>query len=252
MPTRYGKYFKDAGFDVVSLANNHVGDFGEEGRASTRRVLDGLGIKHAGSNSGKFSTTYLVVRDIKIAFVGFTTNSISLNVNDLPESRLAVKAAGAKADVVIVSLHAGAEGEKYQRVPKTTEMYYGEERGNLPLFARTVIDAGADLVIGHGPHVLRGMEFYNDRLIAYSLGNFATYGWFRLMGPSRLTGILEVELAKDGKFVSGKLHSGKIIDWGVPSLDKTGAAIRSIRYLSNLDFGNAAPLISTDGTIAIR
>lgn len=250
MPTRYGVHFKDAGFDVVSAANNHAGDFGEAGRASTRRVLDGLGIKHAGSDKNLHSTAYLEVNGYTVAFIGFGTNSISLNVNDLASARSAVQAADRKADIVVVSFHGGAEGSNHQNVPRRTEIFFGERRGNLPLFSRTVIDAGADLVLGHGPHVLRGMEIYKDRLIAYSLGNFATYGWFKLIGPTRLTAILEVTLDGSGKFAGGKIHSGKQIDWGVPALDPSGEAVRKIRSLSIKDFGQNAPLISDDGTIA--
>lgn len=250
MPTRYGVYFKEAGFDVLSAANNHAGDFGEAGRASTRRVLDGLGVKHAGSNSTLYSTAYLKVNGSTVAFIGFATNSISLNVNNLAAARLAVQEADRKADIVIVSFHGGAEGSAHQRVPRRTEVFFGEQRGNLPLFSRTVIDSGADLVIGHGPHVLRGMEFYKDRLIAYSLGNFATYGWFKLIGPTRLTAILEVTLDSTGKFAKGKIHSGKQIDWGIPSLDDSGEAIRTIRSLSIKDFGANAPLIAADGSLS--
>ncbi|MDH3530256.1 MAG: CapA family protein [Acidobacteriota bacterium] len=252
MPTRYGRYFKEAGFDVLSAANNHAGDFGEAGRSTTRRVLDGLGIKHAGSDSGDHSTAYLKVKGKTVAFIGFATNSISLNVNNLVAAKNAVRAADAKADIVVVSFHGGAEGSDAQNVPNRTEVFYGERRGNLPLFSRTVIDAGADLVIGHGPHVLRGMEFYKGRLIAYSLGNFATYGWFKLIGPTRLTAILEVELDGTGEFVSGRIHSGKQIDWGVPALDQSGESIQKIRYLSNTDFGRNAPLIAADGVITKR
>ena len=249
MPTRFGKHFKEAGFDVLNLANNHAGDFGEIGRATTRRTLDGLGIKHTGSDKGRFSTTYLAVKGKKVAFVGFATNSVSLNVNNLSEARSAILKADKNADIVVVSFHAGAEGAAAQNVPRKTEVFYGEQRGNLRLFARTVIEAGADLVIGHGPHVLRGMEIYNDRLIAYSLGNFATYGWFKLIGLPGLTMILDVEIDEEGKFLKGKIHSGRQKDWGVPTFDRTGTAIRKVRGLSVADFGANAPIISSDGTI---
>ncbi len=249
MPTRYAKYLKDAGFDVMSLANNHAGDFGDTGRTSTRRTLDSLGIKHAGSDRGQFAVTYLESGGKKIAFIGFAHNNIVPNVNDLTAARTLVSQAAKKADIVVVSFHGGAEGTDAQRVPRTTELYAGEKRGNLPLFARAVIDAGADLVLGHGPHVLRGMEVYKDRLIAYSLGNFATYGWFRLEAETALTVILEAKLAADGKFVGGKLHSGKQEGRGIPVLDPSGTAIRKVRSLSEMDFAAAAPKISDDGTI---
>ncbi len=252
MPTRYAAYLKAAGFDVMSLANNHAGDFGNIGRSSTRRTLDLLGIKHAGSDRGQFSTAYLEVNGRKVAFVGFAHNSIVPNVNDLATARLLVGKAAKNADIVVVSFHGGAEGVAAQRVPRDLEMYAGEKRGNLPLFARTVIDAGADLVLGHGPHVLRGMEVYKDRLIAYSLGNFATYGWFRLEAETALTVILEANLAADGKFLGGKLHSGKQIGRGEPVLDPTGAAVKKMKYLSDLDFPSSAPKIADDGTLSPR
>lgn len=252
MPTRYGKYLKAAGFDVMSVANNHASDFGDAGRVSTRRVLDELGIKHAGSDRTQFSTAYVNVKGLNVAFVGFAHNNVQPNVNDLDAARRYVTEADKKADIVVVSFHGGAEGTGAQNVPKRTEMFFGESRGNLPLFARTVIDAGADLVLGHGPHVLRGMEIYKDRLIAYSLGNFATYGWFRLEAETALTVILETKLDAEGKFVGGKLHAGRQEGRGIPVLDPTGEAIRKIRTLSQTDFGATALKIADDGTISIK
>lgn len=252
MPTRYAKYLKAAGFDVMSVANNHAGDFGDVGRASTRKALDDLGIKHAGSDRVRFSTTILETKGKKVAFVGFAHNSVQPNVNDLVTARRLVQAADKVADIVVVSFHGGAEGSAYQNVPKQTEIFFGEKRGNLPLFARTVIDAGADLVLGHGPHVLRGMEIYKDRLIAYSLGNFATYGWFSLKAETSLTMILEANLSFDGKFLGGKIHAGKQEGRGGPTLDPAGEAIRKVRSLTQTDFSSTAPKVADDGTISIK
>lgn len=249
MPTRYGKYLKAAGFDVMSLANNHAGDFGDIGRSTTRRVLDELGIKHAGSDRGTFSTTIVESRGRRVAFVGFGHNNIVPNVNDLEMARQLVTAAAKRADIVVVSFHGGAEGTNAQHVPSRTEIFAGESRGNLPLFARTVIDAGADLVLGHGPHVMRGLEIYKDRLIAYSLGNFATYGWFQLAGETALTMILETKLDADGKFIGGKVHGGRQEGRGIPVLDSSGESIRTVRRLSAVDFGSNAPRIADDGTL---
>ncbi len=251
-PTRYGKLLKDAGFDVLSLANNHAGDFGDYGRDSTRRTLDALGIKHAGSDTGQFTTTYLEAKGKTVAFIGFAHNSITPNVNDLANARRLVLEADKKADIVVVSFHGGAEGTDAQNVPQRTERYGSELRGNLPLFSRTVIDAGADLVLGHGPHVLRGMEIYKDRLIAYSMGNFATYGMFKLKMETALTAIFEVSIAPDGRFISGKLYAGKQEGRGGPVMDKSNAAISKIRSLSIADFGENAPQISDDGKFTAR
>jgi len=250
MPTRYAENLKEAGFDVMSVANNHASDFGDAGRASTRSTLDALGIKHAGSDRDTYSTAYLDVKGKKIAFVGFAHNAIVPNVNDLETARRLVSAAAKKADIVVVSFHGGAEGTGAQHVHKQTEIFFGEKRGNLPLFARTVIDAGADLVLGHGPHVMRGMEIYKDRLIAYSLGNFATYGWFSLKAETALTEILEVSLTADGKFAGGRIHPAKQAGLGGPVLDPSGESIRVVRNLSIADFGPSAPKITGDGTIS--
>lgn len=252
VPTRYGKYLKEAGFDVMSLANNHASDFGEEGRTSTRKVLDDLGIAHAGSDRTRLSTTYLSVKDKKVAFVAFAHNDIVPNVNNLPFARRLVIEADRKADIVVVSFHGGAEGASAERVPRMTEMLGTEKRGNLPLFARTVIDAGADLVLGHGPHVLRGMEIYKDRLVVYSMGNFATYGMFNLKGAQGLTALFEITLAADGKFETGKIHAGRQIGRGIPVLDETGAAIEKVRALSKMDFPATTPKIAADGTISVK
>ena len=246
-PTRYGKLLKAAGFDVLSLANNHAADFGDEGRISTRRVLDELGIKHAGSDKEKFALAVVEANGKRVAFIGFAHNSLVPNVNDLTFARQLVEQANKKADLVVVSFHGGAEGVGAQRVPQQTEMFGTEKRGNLPLFARTVIDAGADLVLGHGPHVLRGMEIYKDRLVVYSMGNFATYGMFSLKAETALTAIFEIRIAADGRFLSGRLHAGEQLGRGGPTLDKSGKAIRKIRELSTMDFGKNAPKIADDG-----
>jgi hypothetical protein len=252
VPTRYGKYLKDAGFDILSLANNHASDFGEYGRISTRKVLDDLGIKYAGSDKVKYSTAFLDVNGRKIAFVGFAHNAIVPNVNDLAFARQLVAAAKKKADIVVVSFHGGAEGEAAQNVPKETEIFVGEKRGNLPLFTHAVIDAGADLVLGHGPHVLRAMEIYKGRLIDYSMGNFATYGMFNLKGAQGLSAIFEIKLDAEGRFVGGKIHPARQVGRGGPVLDPSGEAIRKVRTLSNADFPQTAPAIADDGTISLR
>ncbi len=250
VPTRYGKYLKEAGFDVMSVANNHAGDFGYAGRASTQKVLDEQGIKYAGSLEPLATTAYLESRGKKVAFIGFGHNNGMPNINDLDGARRLVTEAGKNADLVVVSFHGGAEGTDAQRVPNRNEIFLGENRGNLPLFARTVIDAGADLVIGHGPHVMRGIEIYKDRLIAYSLGNFCTYGWFRLYGETALTMALEVKIGADGKFLGGKIHSGKQEGRGGPLLDPTNAGLRVVRGLSEMDFAANAPKFADDGTIS--
>ena len=244
VPTRYGKLLAAAGIDVVSLANNHVGDFGEAGRASTRATLDALGIRYAGAPG---EVARLEVRGRRVALVAFSTSSGTNDLRDLPEAARIVREARQGADLVVVSMHGGAEGADRQHVPPGHESFLGEDRGDLRTFARAVIDAGADLVVGHGPHVVRGMEVVKGRLVVYSLGNFATYGGMNLSGPNGLTLVLEVRLAPDGAFLDGKIHPARQERPGGPRLDPTGAVIGVVRKLSQEDFGAAAVQVGDDG-----
>ncbi|MFL6375292.1 MAG: CapA family protein, partial [Pyrinomonadaceae bacterium] len=249
MPTRYGQYLKDAGFDVMGIANNHAADFGQEGRLSTIRTLDSFGIKHAGTLDPPGTTAYLEARGKRIAVVGFGHNHGMPSINDLAEARRLVTEAKKHADIVIVSYHGGGEGTDHQHVVKGHDIFLGEDRGDLPAFTHAVIDAGADLVLGHGPHVMRGMEIYKGHLIEYSMGNFCTYGWFTLAAETALTEVLEIKIAADGKFISAKIHPGKQEGRGGPMPDSTGAAIPVLRRLSDADFGANAPKIDDQGNV---
>ncbi len=247
VPTRYGRHLKEAGFDVMSLANNHAMDFGAEGRASSARTLDALGIAHSGAVG---DIARLTVKGKRIALIAFATYGTSYNLNNLEDAKKVVSDLVSAYDIVIVSFHGGAEGSSRQRVPYGAETFFGENRGDLRKFSHAMIDAGVDLVIGHGPHVVRGMEVYRNRLIAYSLGNFATYGRFSLTGPLGLSLVLEVRLAMDGAFLGGKIHAAKQERPGGPRLDPQGAIIPIIRQLSMEDFGASAVKVSEDGTLS--
>lgn len=249
MPTHYAAYLKEASLDVMSLANNHANDFGDRGRESTRKSLEQQGIKHAGSDKNEYAMTILEAKGKKVAIVAFAHNALVPNVNELDFAKQLIEEANKKADIVMVSFHGGAEGAVNARVSQKTEIFLGEQRGNLPAFARTVIDAGADVVIGHGPHVLRGMEIYKDRLIAYSLGNFVAYGWFPLAGATAETLVLEVKLAADGKFIEGKIHPFILRGRGILTPDETNSVVKTIKRLSQSDFPTSMPKISDDGII---
>ena len=248
-PTRYGKYLVDAGVDLASVANNHSGDFGDACRRETESTLDKLGIAW----SGRMGTVASVEKNgLKIAMIGFHTGEAVNSVNDHATARALVKKAASSHDIVIVSFHGGAEGSIATRVPVGEEEFYGENRGDLRTFTHAVVDAGADLVIGHGPHVLRGAEIYNDRLIAYSLGNFATYGRFNLSGPLGVGAILDVELDGEGRFTGGQIIATKQVDKGISEPDPSGQAIRTLRELSQADFIETHVVVDKDGKLRKR
>jgi hypothetical protein len=160
-----------------------------------------------------------------------------------------VQQAARTAQIVIVTFHGGAEGSDRTRVPRGTETFLGENRGDPIRFAHAAVDAGADLVVGHGPHVLRGMEWYKGRLVAYSLGNFAGYRVFSLGGPLSVSGILRVTLAGDGSFEAGVLVATQLAGKGVPALDPVGRAHGAVRQLSRADFGARAVRVSSTGSL---
>jgi hypothetical protein len=245
-PSRYVQHFVNVGFDVLSLANNHARDFGEAGRTATMRTLDTAGIAHSG-REGDFAS--LVVNDVKVAVLAFAATQRSNLLHDYEVAAETVLEHAATHDIVIVSFHGGAEGNDVTRLPFAEEEYFGEPRGDVVYFARKMVDAGADLVLGHGPHVVRAMERYHDRLIAYSLGNFATYYGISVDGLNGVAPILEVTLDGEGGFVEGQIHSTVQLRPGGPVRDASHRALRLIRDLSRQDFGEPGIRFLDNGRI---
>ncbi len=243
-PTRYALHYKNAGFDVLSLANNHARDFGENGRSSSMETLSVSGIAHSG-REGEFTSV-----EKNGLSIGFLAYAVTRNSNMMLDYQLAFETISTHAeqhDIVVVSFHGGAEGADVMHVPFREEEYYGEPRGDVVWFARGAVDAGADLVIGHGPHVVRGMERYKDRLIAYSLGNFATYYGISVAGVKGIAPILTVNLDGHGAFLDGQIDSTIQLRPDGPSIDVKQRALNLIRGLSIDDFGSTGLHFAADG-----
>jgi poly-gamma-glutamate capsule biosynthesis protein CapA/YwtB (metallophosphatase superfamily) len=256
MPTAYAQHLAKAGIMVANLANNHSNDAGPEGRSSTIRALDGAGVLPVGVPE-RPDAVVTTRAGLKVGLVGFAPHMGTLGF-DREAMRKRVRELKGKCDLVVVTMHAGAEGDTARRVPVGKEMFLGADRGDVRAFAHAAVDAGADLVVGHGPHVLRGLEIHRGRLIAYSLGNFCTYGRFNLKGRSGFAAALEVDLDRQGRFVGGRVRS-TVQDKGAatwaegvgPVPDATGKAIRELRDLSRADFGVSVPEIRPDGSLAL-
>jgi hypothetical protein len=245
-PPRYATHYRDAGFDVLSLANNHARDFGEDGRDSSAAALQAVGVEA----SGREGTWSVVERgDITVAFVNYAVTKNSNMLLDYETAFSWIGSLDEEYDIVVVTFHGGAEGADATHVPFAEEEYYGEPRGDVVWFARGVVDAGADLVIGHGPHVVRGMERYRDRLIAYSLGNFATYYGISVAGIKGIAPILTAILDGEGRFVEGSIVSTIQIRPAGPSIDLQSRALNLVRSLSIEDFGNPGLEFLPDGTV---
>ncbi len=245
-PPSYARWLKGSGFTVLNTANNHAFDFGEAGLDQTVAALERNHLLHTG-RPGEIAVQQ--VGDLRVALVGFAPYPWANDVTDLAAVRRLVAKAAKEADIVVATAHMGAEGSDRQRVRRGTELFLGENRGDPVRFAHAAVDAGADLVVGHGPHVLRGMEWYKNRLIAYSLGNFAGYKVFSLGGPLSVSGILRVALRGDGAFESGVLVPTRLAGPGLPALDPTEQAHGLVRELSRSDFGARAVKISPTGEL---
>jgi hypothetical protein len=248
-PPAYADHLKEAGFQLLNTANNHAKDFGTAGYQSTVSALEKAGLKHTGAAD---EITVVEVNGLKVAVLGFSPYAGANNLNDLDHTREVIQQARQQADLVVVQAHLGAEGSDKGHVKPGNEIYFGENRGDPIRFTHTAIDAGADLVIAHGPHVLRGMQFYKGKLIAYSLGNFAGGGrTLSSNGVLKYAGILHVSLTRDGKWVGGTFLSTYLSSTGVPTRDAANERGRAlVRQLSAEDFGDTAAKIGEDGSIS--
>ena len=246
MPPYMANRIAEAGFNIVAVANNHSRDFGDKGYKQTQEYLKNAGIKIVGNILN--TATIIEIKNKKIGFLAFYYFSYANNsIQDITSAKALVEKTKKECDFLIVSFHGGAEGRNMFRVPKETEIFYGENRGDVYKFARAVSDAGADLIIGHGPHVLRAMEIYNNSFIAYSLGNFVGYKQFSLAGNNGISAILQITLNDNLKIDSAKVIPIKLINGGIPSVDSSNEAIKKLNNYADLDFPNSGIKFNSEG-----
>jgi poly-gamma-glutamate capsule biosynthesis protein CapA/YwtB (metallophosphatase superfamily) len=249
-PERYVSHLINAGYDLVSVANNHQMDFGMEGRLRTLQVLDSVGLACAGAPTHR--SAVIERNGVKYGFCAFSTNTGCVSMTDLDGVETIIAELKAQCDVVIVSMHGGNEGVDYRHVPFKSEFGLPEPLGNVHQFAHFCVDAGADVFFGHGPHVSRAVELYKDRLIAYSLGNFCTPYGMNLGSSCGVAPMLEVCVDRSGNFVSAQIHP-VVQSWGKgPRIDPQRRAIREIKELTEVDFPDTPLQIADDGTITKR
>ena len=249
-PEWYADLLADMGFNLMSLANNHSGDFLEAGRAATIAALEEHGIAYGGlAQAGAVTGTLELGDGTRVGLAGFSPNKGTVSIHDLEGLRRLVVELDRTHDVVIVSFHGGAEGADRTHITREPEEFYGERRGNVYEFAHAAVDAGADVVIGHGPHVPRAVEIYRDRFIAYSLGNFWTWARFNLRGPNGMAPVLDLEVDRDGRALRARIVSARQMGLGSPRLDPGARAARLIGDLSREDFPETGLEIDADGRI---
>lgn len=247
-PTHYAPLLPAAGYDFLSMANNHAFDFGEQGVRSTAKALRAVGVRYAGLR-GRAEMAVTERDGVVYGFCAFGHNTGTCLHADLASVRRILTDLRARVDILIVSFHGGAEGTSYRHLPEGEEMFCDEKRGSLRTFARFCIDHGADVVYGHGPHVVRAVELYKDRFIAYSLGNFCTPYGISLSGVLGYAPVLRLDLLPDGRFAGGRIHSFRQ-RYGVgPRRDDTHSAAREIKALTEADIPHTPLHVAADGTL---
>lgn len=234
MPTAFTPSLQKAGFDIISLANNHINDFGYIGRKSTKRSLHKHNIRHAGLSEKP--ADIFTQNGVKYGFCAFAPNAGTLSIKDLKKAEKVVQYLDSLCDIVIVSFHAGGEGVEYQHVTRQTEFYIGENRGNVYEFAHKMIDAGADVLLGHGPHVPRAVEVYKNRFIAYSMGNFLTYSRVSVAGKCGLAPLFHIYTDKAGAFLEAQIIPVFQSKYQAPKYDAQNRVIKLIQELTAVDF----------------
>ena len=250
-PTSYAPLLKEAGFDFLSMANNHANDFGLTGIESTERCLKEQGIKFSGI-AGRVESAVIERKGLKIGLCAFGHNSYTLKHTDLETVRRILENLKKQSDLIIVSFHGGAEGRTKNHLPHGSETFLGENRGSIRELAHFCVDNGADVVYGHGPHVTRAIEVYKGRFIAFSLGNFCTPYNVSLTGISGYAPLVQITIDRSGRFLHGKIHS-LLQQRGIgPRTDKTHSAAREMKQLSEQDVPNSQARIDAQGNITLK
>ena len=247
-PPSYGRFLKKAGFTMISLANNHINDYGPQGKQQTVLAMEQNGLAWSDHEGQLAVRTF---NDRKVVMAAFYSSGVKHNVNDIPGARRLVEKLAQKYDIVVISFHGGAEGQKAVHIPSGGETFYGENRGDVIKFSRAMVDAGADLILGHGPHVPRAMEVYKGRLIAYSLGNFCTGKGINVKGATGLAPLLLADLDGQGRLLGGRIVSFYQTYGEHPRLDPKNRAASLIHKLGRDDFPNSNA-VAADGSLIVR
>ncbi len=237
---------RQSGFTVMNIANNHDMDYGSEAQSETMSALQSAHLAFDGL-PGQISVVN--AGPIKVAFIGAAPYPWAQSLLDIPGTAKLVRQATSLADVVVVYMHAGAEGSSADHVPNGPETFLGEQRGDPRAFAHAMIDAGAALVLASGPHTLRGMEWYHGHLIAYSLGNLAGNNTLSTSGTLSVSALLSATLTSTGALTAAKVIPLRLVGPGTPEYDPSGTAVSMIRTLSDEDFAGPGLRIGADGTV---
>lgn len=247
-PTSFAPRLKEPGYDFLSMANNHANDFGMEGIISSEQCLKGQDIAFSGI-SGRKEWAIVERAGVRFGICAFGHNRYTLKHRDLARVQQILDTLKAQSDIVIVSFHGGGEGVDFSHLPEGSETYIGEDRGALREFAHFCIDHGADVIYGHGPHVVRCIEVYKGHFIAYSLGNFCTPYGVSVESIKGYAPVVEIKINKQGEFLEGKVHSFIQQRGFGPRLDAANKVARHMSKLTQTDMPFSEAYIDSYGNI---
>jgi hypothetical protein len=251
IPQMYVDRIKEAGFDLLNISCNHVDDFGPKGRYWTEDYLQKQGFYAVGLEERPCTT--FQAKGLTIGFCAYAPFMGCAKFRDSLKVKQQLLELDSLCDLLIVSMHGGSEGPAFRNVPKKDEIFLEFNRGNMHRFAHMAIEHGADLVLGHGPHVTRALELHRGRLIAYSLGNFCTYGAFGLNRYTATAPLLQVGLdPQTGKLLAARAIPIKQIERGLPRYDSSHTAIYDLQFLTKADFPTTPLQIDSSGWIFPR
>ncbi len=229
MPENFALILKKMGFDVLSLANNHALDFGQKGLKSTIKNLDQQGIKSIGVPNNQVA--FIQVRNTTVAFLAYSYISSLNYMGNQKQIQKDIQNAMAGADLVMVSVHAGKEGNIAVGAPTGDEYFLGEYRGNILKFSEYVIDSGASAVFGHGPHIVRPYKLYKGKPVFFSLGNFIGYRALSTRGQLGHSVIADLSFNADGELIEAGVIPLKLDKLGIPRVDYSPANLKILDTL---------------------
>ncbi|HEX5830444.1 MAG TPA: CapA family protein [Gemmatimonadaceae bacterium] len=235
---------------VGNVANNHSRDAGPAGFRATQRHMRAAGVHVTGADT--LPTLVVSPAGDTVAVLGFGTSPNGPDARDLAAVRRHVRRAAEAAERVIVTMHLGAEGRGAQRTRRGVERFHGVSRGDPVAFAEAAVEAGADLVVGHGPHVLRAAEWRGDALAAYSLGNLVTYGPFSNGEPIKRGALLCAALGAADGVLEAVLRPTVQRQPGRVDADPAMRAAVLVDSLSRLDFPRTGARVRADGLLTKR
>jgi hypothetical protein len=231
-PVATAKLLQSSGFHAVTLANNHSLDYGDAGLTDTLSHLSQQGIVGSGHLRGQFEL--FTFNAVKIALVSVGFYPMQNSIKELEAMTELIASAKRAADVVIVAMHAGAEGEAHIELPDGPETFLGEARGDSRAFARVAIAAGADAIVGYGPHVLRAAECIAGRPVFYSIGNFLGIGGLSTQGLTGVAAIAQLAFDVNKKLLGSRLVPIRFDSNKFPQIDPAGKAIALMWHLNLL------------------